>query len=123
MPLDFDWNHFWSWSHFVDYLQCVLAFTLVAAYITYVLLDSVLFVETLGFLAVFTEAMLGTPQLYCNYQNKSTEGMRYQINTETPSLSHSFSLSGILAVWICKGCISVKSFSEEIMIFTLIFYI
>ncbi|KAE8282245.1 PQ-loop repeat-containing protein 1 [Larimichthys crocea] len=73
--LDFDWNHFWSWSHFVDYLQCVLAFTLVAAYITYLLLDSALFVETLGFLAVFTEAMLGTPQLHCNYQNKSTEGM------------------------------------------------
>lgn len=74
---DFDWNYFWSWSRFEDYLQCVLAFTVVAAYITYLLLDSALFVETLGFLAVFTEAMLGTPQLYCNYQNKSTEGMRY----------------------------------------------
>lgn len=73
--IDFDWNHFWSWSYFVDYLQCVLAFTLVAAYITYLLLDSALFVETLGFLAVFIEAMLGTPQLHCNYQNKSTEGM------------------------------------------------
>ncbi|XP_020499775.1 solute carrier family 66 member 2 isoform X2 [Labrus bergylta] len=73
--IDFDWNHFWSWSHFFDYLQCVVAFTLVAAYITYLLLDSSLFVETLGFLAVFTEAMLGTPQLHCNYQNKSTEGM------------------------------------------------
>ncbi|KTG06945.1 hypothetical protein cypCar_00023614, partial [Cyprinus carpio] len=56
-------------------LQCVLAFTVLAAYVTYLLLDSVLFVESLGFLAVFTEAMLGTPQLYCNYQNKSTEGM------------------------------------------------
>lgn len=75
---DFDWNHFWSWSHFLDYVQCVLAFTLVAAYITYLLLDSTVFVETLGFLAVFTEAMLGTPQLHCNYQNKSTEGMRYR---------------------------------------------
>lgn len=75
---DFDWNHFWSWSHFADYVQCVVAFTLVAAYITYLLLDSVLFVETLGFLAVFSEAMLGTPQLHCNYQNKSTEGMRYE---------------------------------------------
>lgn len=75
---DFDWNHFWSWSHFADYVQCVVAFTLVAAYITYLLLDSVLFVETLGFLAVFSEAMLGTPQLHCNYQNKSTEGMRYK---------------------------------------------
>lgn len=73
--IDFDWNHFWSWSHFSDYVQCVVAFTLVAAYITYLLLDSVLFVETLGFLAVFSEAMLGTPQLHCNYQNKSTEGM------------------------------------------------
>ncbi|KAK2921355.1 solute carrier family 66 member 2 isoform X2 [Channa argus] len=73
--IDFDWNYFWSWSRFVDYVQCVLTFTLVAAYITYLLLDSSLFVETLGFLAVFTEAMLGTPQLYCNYQNKSTEGM------------------------------------------------
>lgn len=60
----------------MDYLQCVLAFTVLATYVTYLLLDSVLFVESLGFLAVFTEAMLGTPQLYCNYQNKSTEGMR-----------------------------------------------
>lgn len=76
--VDFDWNHFWLWSHFLDYVQCVLAFTLVAAYITYLLLDSTVFVETLGFLAVFTEAMLGTPQLHCNYQNKSTEGMRYR---------------------------------------------
>ncbi|XP_061109460.1 solute carrier family 66 member 2 [Conger conger] len=73
--IDLDWSHFWLWSRFVDYLQCVLSFTAVAAYVTYLLLDSVLFVETLGFLAVFTEAMLGVPQLYCNYQNKSTEGM------------------------------------------------
>ncbi|KAG2465205.1 solute carrier family 66 member 2 isoform X1 [Polypterus senegalus] len=73
--MDFDLNYFWLWSRFVDYLQCVLAFTAVAAYITYLFLDSALFVETLGFLAVFTEAMLGTPQLYRNYQNKSTEGM------------------------------------------------
>ncbi|KAM9776639.1 solute carrier family 66 member 2 isoform 3-T4 [Syngnathus typhle] len=73
--LDFDWNYFWSWSRFLDYVQCVAAFTLTAAYVTYVLLDSSVYVESLGFLAVFCEAMLGTPQLYCNYQNKSTEGM------------------------------------------------
>lgn len=85
-PLDFDWGYFWLWSRFVDYIQCVLAFTLTAAYITYLFLDSALFVETLGFLAVFTEAMLGTPQLYCNYQNKSTEGMRYGF-TEHPGLN------------------------------------
>ena len=60
----------------MDYLQCVLGFTLLAAYVTYLLLDSPVYVESLGFLAVFTEAMLGMPQLYCNHQNKSTEGMR-----------------------------------------------
>ncbi|XP_051654890.1 solute carrier family 66 member 2 isoform X1 [Pseudopipra pipra] len=73
--LDFDLNYFWHWSKFTDYLQCVLTFTGVTGYITYLWLDSSLFVETLGFLAVFTEAMLGVPQLYRNYQNRSTEGM------------------------------------------------
>ncbi|RMC16284.1 hypothetical protein DUI87_08499 [Hirundo rustica rustica] len=71
----FDLNYFWHWSKFTDYLQCVLTFTGVTGYITYLWLDSFLFVETLGFLAVFTEAMLGVPQLYRNYQNRSTEGM------------------------------------------------
>ncbi|KAM5158470.1 solute carrier family 66 member 2 isoform 2-T4 [Mantella aurantiaca] len=73
--LDFDMNFFWHWSRFTDYMQCVLAFTAVVGYITYLSLDSVLYVETLGFLAVFTEAMLGVPQLYRNHQNSSTEGM------------------------------------------------
>ncbi|XP_010081458.1 PREDICTED: uncharacterized protein LOC104468880 [Pterocles gutturalis] len=72
---DFDLNYFWHWSKFTDYVQCVLTFTGVTGYITYLWLDSSLFVETLGFLAVFTEAMLGVPQLYRNYENRSTEGM------------------------------------------------
>ncbi|XP_007537149.1 solute carrier family 66 member 2 isoform X2 [Erinaceus europaeus] len=73
--LDLDPQHFWRWSSFWDYVQCVVAFTGVAGYVTYLSLDSVLFVETLGFLAVLTEAMLGVPQLYRNHQNRSTEGM------------------------------------------------
>ncbi|KAM6126081.1 solute carrier family 66 member 2 isoform 1-T1 [Pterocles gutturalis] len=73
--LNFDLNYFWHWSKFTDYVQCVLTFTGVTGYITYLWLDSSLFVETLGFLAVFTEAMLGVPQLYRNYENRSTEGM------------------------------------------------
>ena len=41
------------------------------------------FVETVGFLAVFTEAMLGTPQFYRNWTNQSTYGMRYRtVSTE-----------------------------------------
>ncbi|XP_034851935.1 solute carrier family 66 member 2 isoform X1 [Mirounga angustirostris] len=73
--LDFDPHHFWHWSSFGDYVQCVLAFTGVAGYVTYLSIDSVLFVETLGFLAVLTEATLGIPQLYRNYLHQSTEGM------------------------------------------------
>ncbi|XP_074060803.1 solute carrier family 66 member 2 isoform X2 [Macrotis lagotis] len=73
--MNFDLHYFWHWSKFTDYVQCVLTFTGVTGYITYLSLDSALFVETLGFLAVFTEAMLGVPQLYRNYQNRSTEGM------------------------------------------------
>ncbi|XP_008581858.1 PREDICTED: PQ-loop repeat-containing protein 1, partial [Galeopterus variegatus] len=72
---DFDPHHFWHWSSFSDYVQCVLAFTGVAGYITYLCIDSALFVETLGFLAVLTEAMLGVPQLYRNHRHRSTEGM------------------------------------------------
>ncbi|XP_032326485.1 solute carrier family 66 member 2 isoform X2 [Camelus ferus] len=73
--LDFDPHHFWHWSSFGDYVQCVLAFTGVAGYVTYLSIDSALFVETLGFLAVLTEAMLGLPQLYRNQRLRSTEGM------------------------------------------------
>lgn len=72
---DFDPHHFWHWSSFGDYMQCILAFTGVAGYVTYLSIDSVLFVETLGFLAVLTEAMLGVPQLYRNHCHRSTEGM------------------------------------------------
>ncbi|XP_045881095.1 solute carrier family 66 member 2 isoform X5 [Meles meles] len=73
--LDFEPHHFWRWSSFGDYVQCVLVFTGVAGYVTYLSIDSALFVETLGFLAVLTEAMLGVPQLYRNYRHRSTEGM------------------------------------------------
>lgn len=76
LALDFDPHHFWQWNSFSDYVQCVLAFTGVAGYITYLSIDSTLFVETLGFLAVLTEAMLGVPQLYRNHRHQSTEGMR-----------------------------------------------
>lgn len=72
---DFDPHHFWHWSSFADYVQCVLAFTGVAGYVTYLSIESSLFVETLGFLAVLTEAMLGVPQLYRNHRHQSTEGM------------------------------------------------
>lgn len=76
LALDFDPHHFWHWSSFADYVQCVLAFTGAAGYITYLSIDSAVFVETLGFLAVLIEAMMGVPQLCRNHRHQSTEGMR-----------------------------------------------
>lgn len=76
LALDFDPRHFWHWSSFADYVQCVLAFTGAAGYITYLSIDSAVFVETLGFLAVLLEAMMGVPQLCRNHRHRSTEGMR-----------------------------------------------
>lgn len=73
--LDFDPRYFWRWSRFIDHFQCVCAIWVVLTYITWLFIDFSWFVETLGFLAVFIEACLGTPQFLKNYQNKSTVGM------------------------------------------------
>ncbi|XP_016336464.1 PQ-loop repeat-containing protein 1-like [Sinocyclocheilus anshuiensis] len=72
---DLDLRYFWSWSSFEDYLMFCFALTLLCAFITFLFLDWVLFVEALGSLAVMFEAMLGLPQLLQNYNNRSTRGM------------------------------------------------
>jgi uncharacterized protein with PQ loop repeat len=43
--------------------------------ITWVFLDNPVYIEAIGFLAVFFEALLGTPQFLRNFRLKSTEGM------------------------------------------------
>ncbi|XP_035680528.1 solute carrier family 66 member 2-like isoform X3 [Branchiostoma floridae] len=73
--LDFDHRYFWKWTKFRDYIQFMCVFTLIGGYITYMCLDYPVYVETLGFLAVFVEALLGAPQFWRNYQNKCTVGM------------------------------------------------
>lgn len=72
---DFDAKHFWNWSDFQSYLDCMLVFTIIASLLMYLFIEYIFFVEFVGFLAVFTEAMLGMPQLVKNYQSSSTEGM------------------------------------------------
>ena len=73
---DFDLEYFWKWTDFSSYIEFTLAFTGVIGLLTYIFLNNWVFIETLGFLAVFAEAMLGAPQFYRNFQNKSTQGMR-----------------------------------------------
>ncbi|XP_050929500.1 solute carrier family 66 member 2 isoform X2 [Lates calcarifer] len=72
---DLDLNYFWKWSAFEDYLLFCFGFTVLCAVVTLLLLDSVVFVEMLGSLAVMFEAMLGLPQLLQNFHNRSTKGM------------------------------------------------
>ncbi|KAJ3633981.1 hypothetical protein MTP99_010893 [Tenebrio molitor] len=72
---DFDIKFFWNWNDFQSYIDCMLVFTILTSILMYVFIDKFIFVEIMGFLAVFTEAMLGTPQLVKNCKNKSTEGM------------------------------------------------
>ncbi|XP_047453139.1 solute carrier family 66 member 2 [Mugil cephalus] len=72
---DLDVRYFWKWNAFEDYLLFCFGFTVLCAVVTLLLLDSAVFVETLGSLAVVFEAMLGLPQLLQNFHNRSTRGM------------------------------------------------
>ncbi|XP_041973791.1 solute carrier family 66 member 2 isoform X2 [Aricia agestis] len=72
---DMDRKYFWAWTDFQSYVDCMLVFSVLGAAVTYLLIEFSPFVELIGFLAVFTEAMLGAPQIAKNLQNKSTEGM------------------------------------------------
>ncbi|XP_042268759.1 solute carrier family 66 member 2 isoform X2 [Thunnus maccoyii] len=86
---DLDFRYFWKWSAFEDYLLFCFGFTVLCAVVTLLLLDSAVFVETLGSLAVMFEAMLGLPQLLQNFHNRSTKGMSPapKLPTFTMSLS------------------------------------
>lgn len=72
---DLDMKYFWSWTDFQSYLDFMLVVWAVGAAITYLMLSIDWFMETVGFFAVFTEAMLGAPQFIRNFKNKSTYGM------------------------------------------------
>lgn len=72
-----DLQYFWKWTVFEDYLLFCFSFTVLCAVVTLLFLDSAVFVEMLGSMALCFEAMLGLPQLLQNLQNHSTKGMRY----------------------------------------------
>lgn len=72
---DFDPSYFWNWTDFTSYVEFVMSIAALGSMLMYFLIDYSAFVETIGFMAVFTEAMLGIPQFYRNFKNKSTYGM------------------------------------------------
>ena len=42
---------------------------------TWAFIHNTVYIETIGFLAVFFEALLGVPQFIRNFRSRSTEGM------------------------------------------------
>jgi uncharacterized protein with PQ loop repeat len=72
---DFEMNYFWRWTKFASYIQFLFLITLILSIITWVFIKNVVYNETIGFLAVFCEALLGMPQFIRNCRLKSTEGM------------------------------------------------
>ncbi|CAL8375182.1 unnamed protein product [Arctogadus glacialis] len=77
-PPELDPRYFWQWTMFEDYLLFCLLFSVGCCLLTLLLLDSPLFIEALGGLALLLEALLGLPQLLQNLQQRSTRGMRPQ---------------------------------------------
>ena len=74
--IDCDLHHFWNWTHFSEYVQCITLFVLLGSLLTFCFINYPVYLETMGFVSVFTEAMLGAPQFYKNHQNRCTQGMR-----------------------------------------------
>lgn len=65
---------FWSWKHFLDYLNFILGFTTVVA-VAYLIFGKYIgFIETLGFLSLGIESTLPIPQCVSNFKKKSTAG-------------------------------------------------
>lgn len=72
---DFDYDHFWEWTDVQSYIEFMLTFSTMGCLLMYLFFDSSLFVETVGFISVLTEALLAVPQFYRNFITKSTYGM------------------------------------------------
>jgi len=72
---DLDPNYFWRWTDFTSYVEFIMTMAALVSMCMYFLIDYPPFVESVGFLALFMEAMLGVPQFYRNFRNKSTYGM------------------------------------------------
>ncbi|XP_022669344.1 PQ-loop repeat-containing protein 1-like isoform X2 [Varroa destructor] len=72
---DLEWRHFWQWTDFLSYVECTIIFTIIAGSVVFLFKDVTVVVEFVGLVAVLTEALLGMPQFYKNFVNKSTAGM------------------------------------------------
>ncbi|CAO3662612.1 unnamed protein product [Rhizopus stolonifer] len=70
---------FWAWDYFLDYVNCLLAYTTLIS-ISYVLFHQhVEFIEALGFLSLGIESTLPVPQILTNFKHRNTDGFSWVI--------------------------------------------
>lgn len=116
---DFELSSFWQWTDYRSYLECIVVFSIISGVLMCFLYQVTFFVETIGLLAVLVEAVLGIPQFYKNFENKSTAGMSttmvmlwlfgdcfkttYFVVREVP---YQFTLCGLLQVTIDLAILS-----------------
>ena len=65
---------FWTWDHYLDYINCLLGFTTLVAFLYLLLKEYPAFIETLGALSLGIESTLPLPQCISNFKNRSTAG-------------------------------------------------
>jgi hypothetical protein len=75
-----DPKFFWNWDDFSNHstlhsVQFLSFFTLLFSLLTGFMENEPIYFEVLGFLALGLESTLGLPQLYKNFQRRSTEGL------------------------------------------------
>ena len=101
---DFDYNYFWRWTNFSDYCIFVSLFSLTGGLLTALFINVSIYIELLGFASLLLEACLGLPQLWRNFSNQSTEGMR-----SGHAVRESFIKFSSRGWWaIAKYCIAFK---------------
>ncbi|XP_065561783.1 solute carrier family 66 member 2-like isoform X2 [Artemia franciscana] len=76
---DFDARFFWCWTDFQSYAECLLAFSLVCAFLLLLFSEETIFIEGIGLISLSIEALLAVPQFHRNFCTKSTFGMSRQM--------------------------------------------
>jgi len=75
MTKKFKIDNFWRWDDFRSYVDVSGLFLAFFTVLTLMLYNSSLYVESIGFLSVMIESVVGLPQILANRKNKSTEGL------------------------------------------------
>ena len=77
-----DYQQFWNWEHFLEYmifLVLLVGFIGNITLINLLTVQSQSLIELTGVLALMCEAILGIPQVYRNYVTKSAAGLRWEL--------------------------------------------